>query len=130
MEQLAFSKSLILDLDRYFQMKEAAFVLDTEEDINLLKEALHKIKTTDDTAEFYAVTYPMFAEGMIYSDNILVRTKLDKDTINSLFLTEEAIQPCSVELMTEEEMESAEWIDLERATIENEGERIYSVYWD
>ena len=130
MEELDTSKSLILEPQRFFSLEGASFVLDTEEDIELLKNAIKKIKEYDNAAELYIVTYPQFSKRMVYADNILIRTSMGTDAIRDLFSSYKEIQPSLVDRMTEEERDSAEWIDLNKESYYDDYLNIYSIYWD
>ena len=130
MEGLDTSKSLILRPQRFFRLEGASFVLDTEKDIELLKEAIKRIKEYDNTTEVYIVTYPQFIKRIVYADNILVRTGMGMDAIRELFSTYKEIQPSSIDRMTEEEKDSAEWIDLNKESYYDDCLNIYSIYWD
>lgn len=124
------SKSLILRPQRFFRLEGASFVLDTEKDIELLKKAIKRIKEYDNTTEVYIVTYPQLTKRIVYADNILVRTGMGTDAIRELFSTYKEIQPSSIDRMTEEEKDSAEWIDLNKESYYDDCSNIYSIYWD
>ena len=47
-----------------------------------------------------------------------------------MFSSYKEIQPSSIDRMTEEEKDSAEWIDLNKESYYDDCSNIYSIYWD
>ena len=124
------NKSLILNLERFLEDDNSAFVLDEKEDLELFMACLDAIKNLDDLVEYYVVTYPDFGDGHIYADNVLIRTKLSREQLQDIFSEHSEIEPYQIEKMSTEEKESAEWVDLSVEKYQDSSGNIFSLYWD
>lgn len=130
MVELDFSKSLILEFQKYIDNTDSAFVIDEESGMDMVEECIGRLKECDKDAKIYAVTYPQTQQGVIYSDNILIRTALDKSALVDIFSMHSEVEPYYIEVMTDEEKESAEWIDLRKEDFSDEKFKVFSLYWD
>jgi hypothetical protein len=82
---------------------DCAFALDNLNDLSHFKEELYALKSLDNSAEIYAVSYSV--EKMIYSDNILIKTHLAKENIQEIFAKYREIEPYYIEIITDDEID-------------------------
>ena len=125
-----YTKSVIIELQKFFENPKAVFVIDDENDINLFNECINKIRGMDNLSRFFIVTYPQDNQGNIYSDNLLVYTSLEKNILEEIFASHREVEPYYIEKMTEDEKDAAEWIDLTQELVNSAGAQVYSIYWD
>ena len=129
MEELDFSRFLLISLERYLNNPNASFVLKEDDEYAYFTKCIESIRGLDKNATFYVTTYAEVNEK-IYADNLLIRTTLSKDEICKVFFDTGDFDPYYIEKMDEEERDQVEWIDLDKKDFDDDKLNIFSLYWD
>lgn len=119
-------KVKIYEFEKYIS-EGNSFALD---DLTYLKEELVTIREKDSSSEVYCVSYPVLDDGFVYSDNLLLGTKLVKEEVASILSTHRDIEPYYVEVISEDEITSIDFGTNDLLSKINDSYQIYSIYWD
>lgn len=119
-------KVKIYEFEKYIS-EGNSFALD---DLTYLKEELVTIREKDSSSEVYCVSYPVLDDGFVYSDNLLIGTKLVKEEVASILSTHRDIEPYYVEVISEDEITSIDFGINDLLSKINDSYQIYSIYWD
>ena len=129
MEELDFSRFLLISLERYLNNPKASFVLRDDAEFDYFLKCIENIKDLDKDAAFYVTTYAEVNEK-VYANNLLIRTTLSKNEIRKVFFDTGQFDPYNIEIMTGEERDAVEWIDLDKCAFDDNKLSIFSLYWD
>lgn len=139
--ELLLGKNAVFDWELYKSSCLDSFVLDEENQINLLEKVLSRIGQMDNECKMYASTYPIeIKESGIsaYADMIWLKTKISCDDLEKLFLGFREIEPSAIYNLTDDEKSTVDmyigndnqYCDFEQVSDLFKENEVKILYWD
>ena len=134
-------KSVVFGWEWYKNCCLDSFVLDEENQINLLEKVLCSIRQRDNECKLYVSTYPIEIKASgysAYSEMIWITTKLSCDDLEKIFSKYREIEPSAILYLTDEEKSSVDlyisddnqYCDFEQVSDLFRENEVKILYWD
>ena len=139
--ELLLGKNAVFDWELYKSCCLDSFVLDEENQINLLEKVFSSIRQMDNECKMYASTYPIEikASGIsAYADMIWLKTKISCADLEKLFLGFREIEPSAIYNLTDDEKktvdiyigDNSQSCDFEQVSDLFKENEVKILYWD
>jgi len=137
--ELLLGKSAVFDWELYKKSCLDSFVLDEENQINLLEKVLSGIRQMDNECKLYVSTYPIEKKALgisAYADMIWIKTKISCADLEKLFLGYREIEPSAIYNLTDDEKSTVnlyisndnQYCDFEQ--VSDLFKEVKIIYWD
>ncbi len=125
-----YSKSIVLNYSEFMTDNDTEFAIDDVDEIKMLNNCIEFIREKDHAMRLFVVTYPRQDSEMVFSDNIIIITNLQKEDLEDAFSQYDIVAPYYIEPMTGDEKDAVVWSDVSREEVERSDCNIYSMYWE
>ena len=125
-----YSKSIVLNYSEFMTDNDTEFAIDDVDEIKMLNNCIEFIREKDYAMRLFVVTYPRQDSEMVFSDNIIIITNLQKEDLEDAFSQYDIVAPYYIEPMTSDEKDAVVWSDVSREEVERSDCNIYSMYWE
>lgn len=129
-------KVALIDWNVYVNNCKEDFVLDEEEDWELLASCFSEIQDLDTNLSIYACTY-YITEKSFYCDNIWLKTQLAPNQVIEIFSRYRSIEPYYIELLSDEKDNVDVFVDsgsnyyeFKKVCDEFNESNTLSIFWD